>query len=137
MAFSILPSSTWLSRGPAYSLSLSLFSSSLFILYRYSVSRHSLMRGKREPGPKEKQRPVTPFRTHPSLPATGTRICCSRIRGRELSGEEEPERGGKCEFSGSVFGAVSLIIGTSIGSGMLALPQKMSHTVRCPPHPCS
>ena len=65
MAFSILSSSTWLPRGPAYSLSLSLFSSSLFILYRYSVSRHSLMRGKREPGPKEKQRPVqATFRTY-------------------------------------------------------------------------
>ena len=44
MAFIIFSSSTWLPRGPAYSLSLSLFSSSLFILYRHSVSRHSLSR---------------------------------------------------------------------------------------------
>lgn len=55
----------------------------------------------------------------------------------ELS--EEPAK--VTEKKGTVAGAVALIIGTSIGSGMLALPQKASPAVKIfltlslsPPH---
>ncbi|XP_078447668.1 DHBP synthase RibB-like alpha/beta domain-containing protein [Wolffia australiana] len=54
----------------------------------------------------------------------------TRARGTGESDETrrgEEERGKSSEMSGTVFGAVSLIIGTSIGSGMLALPQRTSH----------
>lgn len=34
-------------------------------------------------------------------------------------------------IKGTIAGAVALIIGTSIGSGILALPQKASPAVRC------
>lgn len=42
----------------------------------------------------------------------------------ELEKESVPEK------KGSISGAVALIIGTSIGSGILALPQKASPAVR-------
>ena len=43
--------------------------------------------------------------------------------------EQEPVKGaGK---KGTIAGAVALIIGTSIGSGILALPQKASPAVKC------
>ena len=43
--------------------------------------------------------------------------------------EEEPVKGaGK---KGTIAGAVLLIIGTSIGLGILALPQKASPAVKC------
>ncbi|CAA7390431.1 unnamed protein product [Spirodela intermedia] len=66
------------------------------------------------------------LRSDPSI-AAGVR------RRRPIAKESGDESGGELdgrtpEIPGTVFGAVSLIIGTSIGSGMLALPQKTSHT---------
>lgn len=44
--------------------------------------------------------------------------------------EEEPDNGTGSK-KGTIAGAVALIIGTSIGSGILALPQKASPAVKC------
>ncbi|XWS07947.1 hypothetical protein CRYUN_Cryun41cG0034900 [Craigia yunnanensis] len=79
------------------------------------------------------------------LAATNILVVTNGSKGREIHGglkkfvrkegesfiqvEEEPVKGaGK---KGTIAGAVALIIGTSIGSGILALPQKASPAVKC------